>query len=200
MKNEIVARLENVTVKFADREILKNINLTVGKTDRICITGTSGKGKTTLMRVLTGFQQVTAGTVQTAPVRTAVVFQEDRLFMHRTALGNLKAVGIEKERAEKYLNAVGLGADMKKKPSQMSGGMKRRLALARALAYGGELYVFDEPLTGLDRETADRMLELIKKETEGKALVMITHDEFALRIPDVRIVKINADDEKSALI
>lgn len=200
MKNEIVARLENVTVKFADREILKNINLTVGKTDRICITGTSGKGKTTLMRVLTGFQQVTAGTVQTAPVRTAVVFQEDRLFMHRTALGNLKAVGIEKERAEKYLNAVGLGADMKKKPSQMSGGMKRRLALARALAYGGELYVFDEPLTGLDRETADRMLELIKKETEGKALVMITHDEFALQMPDVRIVKINADDEKSALI
>lgn len=189
---ETVIRLENASVSIGDKVLVKNVNFTVNRNDRVCVVGASGSGKTTLVRIITGLQKVTQGTAQIADVRTAVVFQEDRLLTHRSALGNLKAVGVDKEKAEKYLRAVGLEQDMKKRPYQMSGGMKRRLALARALAFGGELYVLDEPLTGLDRETAEKMLRLIKEETEGKTLVMITHDDFSAGMLGAKTVNINA--------
>ena len=88
----------------------------------------------------------------------------------------MTAVNIEKEKALRYLEKVGLSGCADKYPDELSGGMCRRLAIARALAFGGDVFFFDEPLRGLDIKTASEILELIKTETSGKTLFIITHN------------------------
>ena len=106
------------------------------------------------------------------------MFQEDRLLPWLSALENLEAVlpSGERDRARLILTELGLGDEHHAKPSELSGGMKRRVALARALAFDGDLMLLDEPFTGLEPELVKKLAELIR--VQGRTAYVITHSEI----------------------
>ena len=170
----------NISKSFDGKSVLEGVSLVIEKGKCTALTGASGRGKTTLMRILAGLLEPDSGEViyRERP-RFSFVFQENRLLEHRTVIDNILTVQSDRERAEYFLVRTGLYEDRNKKASDLSGGMKRRLAVARALAYGGELYFLDEPLRELDGETLRAVAEVIKEEIAGKTAVLITHDEFS---------------------
>ena len=166
-------RLENVTVRFGERRVLDGLCATIPLVGTTVVTGPSGCGKTTLMRVLMGLQKPDAGIVTgLAGQKLAAVFQEDRLLPWLTALENVALVS-NAETAAKTLAALGLGEALSSKPAALSGGMKRRTAIARALAFDGDVLLLDEPFTGLD-DTA-RAVAAQTLLASGKPIVLVTH-------------------------
>ena len=165
----------NVSFAYGKKEIFKNFSLSADDNVSTVILGPSGFGKTTLLELASGFLKPQEGEILPFCGKPSFVFQEDRLLPWCTALQNLTAVNIEKKRALEYLKKVGLEDCAEKYPDELSGGMCRRLSIARALAFGGDVFYFDEPLRGLDIRTSGEILELIRKETEGKTLLIITH-------------------------
>lgn len=156
------------------REILHDLTVDIKDGDRICLFGESGSGKSTLLRLIEGLEVPKSGSVDVSGKITAV-FQDDRLLPFKTVLQN--AQGFTKSsRATSVLEELGMGAELDKYPSELSGGMARRVALARALAYGGDIYIFDEPFNGMDEENISAAADLINRETEGKTVILVTHD------------------------
>ena len=166
---------KNVSFAFGEKRILEDFSFSVKEGEATAILGPSGFGKTTLLELSAGFLKPQGGKITPFSEKPTFVFQEDRLLPWKNALENLLAVNIEKERALRYLEKVGLSDSLEKFPSELSGGMCRRLAIARALAFGGEVFFFDEPLRGLDIRTSAEILEIIGKEISGKTAVIITH-------------------------
>ncbi len=170
--------IRNISVQFDDKYILKGFSLDIDSSEQLCLFAPSGRGKTTLLRVLCGLQPVDSGTVHGLEgKRIAVLFQEDRLLPQLSAEDNLKLV-LPPERhsdAAVWLERLGLADSAHKTPLQLSGGMRRRLAIARTLAYGGDLYLLDEPFQGLDEATLQHCLQVVKEATKGKQLLLITH-------------------------
>ncbi len=154
---------EAVTVRFGDKTVLDGVSLAVPRQGLTWLSGPSGVGKTTLLRVLAGLTVPQAGRV-TLPGRAVMLFQEDRLFPRLSALGQIRAVlpRQRREEAERWLELTELTTAARLSPAQLSGGMARRLALARALAVEGELYLLDEPFAGVDLERAERILARLK--------------------------------------
>ncbi len=181
--------VKNVSKSFDGKRVLEGVSLVIEKGKCTALTGASGKGKTTLLRIIAGLLEPDSGEViYREKPRCTFVFQENRLLGHKTVLDNILTVAPDRARAEYFLSRTGLLEDRNKKASDLSGGMKRRLAIARALAYGGEVYFLDEPLRELDGETLKAVAELIKEEISGKTAVLITHDEFSSEfLSDIRI-------------
>ncbi|MCL2562788.1 MAG: ATP-binding cassette domain-containing protein [Oscillospiraceae bacterium] len=175
-------RLQNIRLNYADKRVLDGLTLDLSANGITCLHGPSGCGKTTLLRLIAGLAVPDSGTVTGLPKKPALLFQEDRLLPHLAAEENIAAV-LPKHRigeARNWLAKVDLAADANLRPRELSGGMRRRIALARALAYGGDFLLLDEPFTGLDTALTKRMAWLIR-ETGVPALV-VTHarDEIAL--------------------
>lgn len=167
---------KNVDFSYGEKVILKNFCFSAKEGVSTAVLGPSGFGKTTLLELAAGFLKPQGGEIiHFDAKRPSFVFQEDRLLPWFTALENLAAVNIEKEKAMQYLEKVGLSADADKYPDELSGGMQRRLAIARALAFGGDCYFMDEPLRGLDIKTFTEVLDIIKSELAEKAALIITH-------------------------
>ena len=166
---------QNVSFAFGEKNILENFSFLIKDGEATAVLGHSGFGKTTILELAAGFLKPQSGKIIPFSEKPTFVFQEDRLLPWKNVLGNLLALNIEKERALDFLKKVGLSDSLEKLPSELSGGMCRRLAIARALAFGGEVFFFDEPLRGLDIKTSAEILELIKKEIFGKTAVIITH-------------------------
>ncbi len=170
-------RFENVTFSYGLRPpVVRELTLTVPEGGRLCLTGVSGQGKTTVLRLLLGLEKPRRGVV-TVPdgTRFSAVFQEDRLLPWKTALENV-ALFSDGDTACRLLAQLGLAQDSAQLPAALSGGMKRRVALARALAHPFEVLVLDEVLTGLDSETKARCLSVIHETVGGRTLVMASHD------------------------
>ena len=181
--------VRKVSKSFDGKEVLRGVSLVIEKGKCTALTGVSGKGKTTLMRIIAGLEKADSGEViyREKPVCT-FVFQENRLLEHKSVIDNILSVAPDRKRAEYFLQRTGLLGDKDKKAADLSGGMKRRLAIARALSYGGELYFLDEPLRELDGETLRAVAQVIKGEITGKTAVLITHDEFSSEfLSDVRV-------------
>ncbi len=173
--------IENISKSFNGKEVLKNVSFRVKKGECVALTGESGAGKTTLLRIIAGLESADSGTVSfSEDVRKTFVFQENRLLKNKSVLDNVLTVAPDKAKALYYLERLFLIEDADKKAGELSGGMKRRLAIARALAYGGEIFFLDEPLRELDTETLKAAADLIKEEISGKTAVLITHDSFSL--------------------
>ena len=159
--------------------VLRDVSLTVTEAEPVCLMAPSGTGKTTLLRILMGLERPDRGTVTVPPgCRWAAVFQEDRLLEHLDAMGNLRfALGpaLEAEKARALLEELGLGEAGTKPARDYSGGMKRRLALARALLSPADALALDEPFTGLDGESRDRCLTAVERLAAGRVLLLASH-------------------------
>lgn len=191
--------------------VLKNVNLTVGEGEFVCVIGHSGCGKSTLLSLVSGFNQATEGVValkgqpitEPGPDRM-VVFQNYALLPWRTVFENVyiavNAVWPNKAEAEKraivrdHLAMVGLTEAADKKPGQISGGMRQRVSIARALSIRPEVLILDEPFGALDAITKEELQEeLLKIWNDHRCTVMmITHDiDEALFLADRLVMMTN---------
>lgn len=170
-------KLENVTFSYGgEKAVLRDISLTVPKGGRVCLMAPSGGGKTTVLRLLLGLERPQRGTVSVPEgTRFSAVFQEDWLLPWKTVLENVTLFGGGADAAA-MLISLGLGECLHEYPDALSGGMKRRAALARALCHPFDVLVLDEPLTGLDGDTRARCLSLIDSVVGARTLVLAAHD------------------------
>lgn len=173
-------RAEHLWKSYGGAEVLRDVSLTVTAGEPVCLMAPSGTGKTTLLRLLMGLERPDRGRITAPPgLRWAAVFQEDRLLETLDAQGNLRfALGpaLEAERAAALLAELGLGDAGDKPVRDYSGGMKRRLALARALLSPADALALDEPFTGLDAGSRERCLEAVRRLGAGKLLLLASHD------------------------
>lgn len=166
-------------LSFGEKEIVRNFSMEFPNDGVTVLRGPSGCGKTTLLRVLASLQSLDSGEVRgISPEETAFLFQENRLLPWRTAGQHITDV-LPRTRwgeAEKWLAMVELEGEEASYPAQLSGGMARRLALARCLALGGRLYLLDEPFAGVDPERAQRIMNRLRQlETP---VVLVSHEEY----------------------
>ena len=158
------------------RSILKDFSLSLPDSGRICLQGASGAGKTTVLRLAMGLEKPRRGSVTLpAGVQLSAVFQEDRLLPHKTVLENAALFG-EGTSAYEMLCKLGLGECLTAYPTALSGGQKRRVALARALVHPFDLLILDEVLTGLDEENRQACLAAIDEAVGDRCLLMASHD------------------------
>jgi NitT/TauT family transport system ATP-binding protein len=207
----IKLRAENLSMVFMrdgkTTPVLQNINLEVANGEFLCLVGPSGCGKSTLLNIMGGFLSPTSGTVridgevvQGPDPRRIFVFQERGVFPWLTVEGNI-GFGLSKlsrtERAERiahYVKLVGLGGFEEAYPSELSGGMKQRLEVARALAVNPDMLYLDEPFGALDSITRLVMRKELLRiwEAERKTVVFVTHDiDEAVQLAD-RVVVMSA--------
>lgn len=168
--------MKNVTFSYGgEKAILRDFSLAVPTGGRVCLMAPSGGGKTTVLRLLLGLEKPRCGTVSVPEgTRFSAVFQEDRLLPWKTVLENVALFGGADAAAT--LTALGLGECLYEYPDALSGGMKRRAALARALCHPFDVLVLDEPLTGLDGDTRAKCLSIIDSAIGERTLVLAAHD------------------------
>ena len=191
--------------RYAEKIVLDGFSLRFPDRGTVCLFGPSGCGKTTLLNCIAGLEALDSGEIARDGIRRiSYLFQEDRLLPWFSALKNVAAVlpGRGKENlhaAARWLRRAGLeGEDQQKLPVQLSGGMRRRAVIARALAYGGDLFLLDEPFQALDEKAKLREIALFRAQAAESLTVFITHDRreaglladvvYCLEGPPMRIV------------
>ncbi|MCI6647616.1 MAG: ABC transporter ATP-binding protein [Oscillospiraceae bacterium] len=171
--------LKDVSAAFQGHSVLEHCSLLVPDGGHTAVMGPSGSGKTTLLRLIAGQLAPDQGSVTVSHGRISYMYQEPRLLPWLTAEENVNLVLSDKPEtmgtARQWLAAVGLADAMKKHPAELSGGMRQRVSLARALAYDGDLFLLDEPLSSLDEAMAAELLDLLKQYTQGKSMIFVTH-------------------------
>jgi NitT/TauT family transport system ATP-binding protein len=174
---------------------LEGVTLDVDRGDFVCLLGASGCGKSTLLNLIAGLDQPTTGRVDVRAERTGLMFQEAALFPWLTVRGNveiaLKLAGVprteRRPRAAELLELVHLSDFAKRRPHELSGGMRQRVALARALAQDADVLLMDEPFGALDAMTRDRLHDELEAlwTTTGKTIIFVTHNvREAVRLGD----------------
>lgn len=205
--------VKNLKFKYKNSEkiIFENISIDINQGEFLCILGKSGCGKSTFLRLLSGLEMPTCGSIyyeekeiKKASLDRAVVFQDYGLFPWMTAGDNILLALRQKYKKEKKHNLKNLAIEMIKKvgldesvykllPKELSGGMKQRCAIAQSLAVDPPVLLMDEPFGALDAVTRvklqDLVLDLLSKNTEKKTLIFVTHDvDEALFLADRIIV------------
>jgi len=173
--------VKHLQKSYGTQCVLDDVTFAVTDEQITCVMAPSGVGKTTLLQILMGLEKPDSGTVSLPPnCRWAAVFQEDRLLEHLDAMGNLKFVlgnDFDLTEAKSILEDLGLTEVEGKLVCDFSGGMKRRLALARALLASADALALDEPFSGLDEENREKAIACIRRRTEGKPVFLVTHNE-----------------------
>ncbi len=182
-------RISHLSKAYDGRPVLEDVSLTFEPGTVTALCAPSGRGKTTLLRILAGLEKPDAGEISGLPDKkpTAYLFQESRLFDALTALENVMLVlhGKKKEtrlRALSLLESLGITSeDAEKYPHALSGGMRRRVAAARMLAFAEEndtpLVLLDEPFQGLDEERKHAVITVFMKALAGRTVIFVTHEE-----------------------
>ena len=176
-------QIRNLRKSFGDLQVLKGVDLDVNKGDVVAILGSSGSGKTTMLRCLNFLEKADAGTM-------LFVFQSYNLFANKTALQNVTeglivARKMPRYQAEEIAHAmlckVGMDDRADYYPSQLSGGQQQRVAIARAMAVDPEIIYFDEPTSALDPELTGEVLAVMRSlAEEGRTMLVVTHEmDFA---------------------
>lgn len=180
---------------FDDNEVLKNVNITLKDNSIYCLMGASGIGKTTLLRILMGLEHADSGSISGIDIKSiSCMFQEDRLIPYLSAIDNVRIVLRGKNNRDEIRNNLLsiLPDDSLDIPvSSLSGGMKRRVALARALSYPGKLIILDEPFTGLDKDTKLNVIDYILKMRNNHTLIIATHGTDDVNLLGAEIIKLD---------
>jgi ABC-type nitrate/sulfonate/bicarbonate transport system ATPase subunit len=187
-----VIRLNNVTFSYKKgTPVISELSLRIKKGERVHLLGESGSGKTTVLRLIMGLEKPQKGSVELADgAKLSAVFQENRLIPTLSALENV-ALFSDEGTAREVLTRLGLGEELDAMPDELSGGMKRRVALARALARKSDILILDEAMTGLDDANRERVAAVINEYAADRTLVCVTHDQREaelLNTKDVTIV------------
>jgi polar amino acid transport system ATP-binding protein len=194
---------------FGELEVLRGIDFTVETGEVVCVIGPSGSGKSTLLRCINLLEEPTSGQISVGGVevtdpdvdidavrrRIGMVFQQFNLFPHLTVTENLtiaqrRVLGRSKQEAERVaaenLERVGLTPKADAYPSQLSGGQQQRVAIARSLAMGPDLMLFDEPTSSLDPELVGDVLAVMRLlAQDGMTMIVVTHEmSFAREVAD----------------
>lgn len=179
MKYEI----RNICKSFNGKMVLKNISYKFPNKGLVLLKGNTGSGKTTLLNIISGLVIKDRGEILGFKgKKISYVFQDDRLIPWLTAKENLKVIkNIDDKKAEYYLDLVGLKSAYSTKPDDMSGGMKKKLCIARALAFNGDVFFLDEPFTGLDKDSEDKILSILEDYFNEKLVILISHNELMLK-------------------
>lgn len=207
-----IIELVHLKKTFGNHEVLRDINLTVKKGEVISIIGSSGSGKSTMLRCVNLLETPTDGRIlfegkdiadksmklSQYRAKVVMVFQQFNLFNNMTALANcvrpqmivLKRSRTEAEaEAKKYLEMVGMSAYLNARPAQLSGGQKQRIAIARALSMNPDAILFDEPTSALDPEMVGEVLSVMKKLAEsGLTMLVVTHEMGFARDVSSRVI------------
>lgn len=158
--------LKNVHIAFGQKNVIENFCLRVEKKDRILLLGENGSGKTTLLRyICKNYKNV---------CRISYLRQQDMLLPHATVFKNLSLAG-GAEKTEAFLQQLSLQKYKNDYPYQLSGGVHRRLLILRAMLFPYDLLILDEPLTCLDAASIPPVCEMIRQQTEGRALIVSSH-------------------------
>lgn len=170
-------RAEHVTAAYDDQLILSDFSLELPGQGIIGFSGPSGCGKTTFLNLMAGLIEPSEGSVSgIARKRIGVVFQEDRLLPWLTAAENLDLIIRNTEITSIWLRKIQLSEQANYYPSELSGGMKRRIALARGLAFDCDLLLLDEPFQGLDQALKESFYEMIREAAQTKPVLLLSHD------------------------
>ena len=184
--------IKNLCKSYDGRPVLENVSFTAGP-GVTCVMAPSGAGKTTLLRILLGLERSDSGTVSPSGVHWSAVFQEDRLLEHLGAMENLRFVlgaALDEPAANALLAELGLDDVAGKPVREFSGGMKRRLALARALLAPSDALALDEPFTGLDEENRVRCQACVRRAAECKPVLLVTHDPADAKSLGAAVIKL----------
>ncbi len=169
---------ENVSFGYKEKPILRFVSASFPLGKAYAFIGPSGCGKTTMLRLIAGLEKAQTGTIYLPQsCRTTMVFQENRLLPWLTIRKNIELVlpAVNDFLVTECLSAVELEAEAEQYPAALSGGMQRRVALARALAYGGDILLLDEPFTGLDDALKERIAKKIRENFAQKTIFLVTH-------------------------
>jgi len=173
--------VKNLCYSYGDTVVLDNFSLDASSEKPVCLMAPSGRGKTTLFNILLGLLPADSGEINgTADKRFSAVFQEDRLCEELSAMMNLAIVqeNPDKNNLAALLVKMGLEDDEIRRPvNRLSGGQKRRVAILRALVSDSDIVLMDEPFKGLDENTKAAVIQQVKRLTDGRLLMVITHDE-----------------------
>lgn len=170
--------LRGICKAFGDNKVLENISLEINSGERVLISAPSGRGKTTLLRIMMGLEKPDSGFVSPPAARQAAVFQEDRLPEAFTPMVCVKMTcpkSTDRALIREHLAELGLEGHEDKPADRLSGGMRRRVAIVRAVLSGADTIYFDEPFTGLDEDTKRLTADYILRHCRGKTLVFVSH-------------------------
>ena len=209
---EEILRLEHLEKTFGNHQVLRDISFSVNKGDVISIIGSSGSGKSTMLRCVNLLEEPTGGKIifegkdiagkelnlSQYRARVGMVFQQFNLFNNMNALENcvcpqLTVLHRKREEAEKiardYLERVGMSAYCNARPAQLSGGQKQRVAIARTLSMNPDIILFDEPTSALDPEMVGEVLDVMKRLAgEGFTMLVVTHEMAFARDVSSRVI------------
>ena len=209
---EEILRLEHLEKTFGTHRVLRDISFSVNKGDVISIIGSSGSGKSTMLRCVNLLEEPTGGKIvfegkdiagkelnlSQYRARVGMVFQQFNLFNNMNALENcvcpqLTVLHRKREEAEKiardYLERVGMSAYCNARPAQLSGGQKQRVAIARTLSMNPDIILFDEPTSALDPEMVGEVLDVMKRLAgEGFTMLVVTHEMAFARDVSSRVI------------
>lgn len=177
--------LVHINKSFGKNQVLEDINMifTNGKIN--CIMGASGIGKTTLIHILMGLIKPDSGNILGIQGKhISAVFQEDRLIEHWDAVKNVMLVcqkGQTQEKVKNHFSRVGLTEYEGKPVLNLSGGMRRRVSIVRALLADYDLIIMDEPFKGLDETLKQQVIDYVVEETLGKTIIIVTHDKDEIK-------------------
>ncbi len=213
--SETVISIKNLKKSFSERDILKGIDLEVKKNEVISVIGSSGSGKSTMLRCINLLEEPTSGDIlfhgksvlggdidlNEYRSRIVMVFQQFNLFGNMSVLDNCvrpQTVVLKRSKDEaqktalKYLSKVGMAEYINARPSQLSGGQKQRVAIARALSMNPEVILFDEPTSALDPEMVGEVLDVMRElADEGLTMIVVTHEMAFARDVSSRVIFID---------
>lgn len=177
--------IEHLYKSYHNQPVLTDLCCQIPQGKVTAITAPSGSGKTTLIRILLGLEEPDYGVLNGFKnLKKSAVFQEDRLCENLTALANIRLTSISQNKSYliSAMEQIGLYDCWQKPVHELSGGMKRRIAILRALLADYDLLILDEPFKGLDPATKEIVIKDTKKRSMGKTTLFVTHDELELSL------------------